>query len=147
MQEEKIFRKSRSRWARSGSTDSGYSSKLKNGPHKSPVKKKTHTKRLYLRSRNQWGGTKREITSFVQTQTILIPDPCSPVIGVWWWWYSSYSLMPSKSTEYVLRPEGAKLYAAHHRMMQHLILKTHNKVMAGKGSYEIYTMWLFFCFH
>ena len=48
--------------------------------------------------------------------------------------------MPSKSTEYVLSPEGAKLYAAHHRMMQHLIFKTHNKDMAGKGSYEIYTM-------
>ena len=55
--------------------------------------------------------------------------------------------MPSKSTEYALRPEGAKLHAAHHRMMQHLIKKTHNKVMARKGSYETYTMWLFFCFH
>ena len=122
MQEEKIFRKSRSCLAKPGSTDGGSSSKPKNGPHRSPEKQKTHTKHLYLRSRNQRRGTRREMTGFVQTQTILIPDPSAPVIGVWWWWCSPKSCwMPSKSTEYALRPEGAKLHAAHHRMMQHLI--------------------------
>lgn len=51
--------------------------------HRSPMKKETCTKHPFLKSRNQQRGTRREMTGFVQTQTILITEPCAASRGVY----------------------------------------------------------------
>lgn len=73
--ERSLGKESSSRLATRGPTNSSSSRKIQEPGSQKPREKGEVCQHPFLKSRNRHKGTRREITGFVQTKPILIPDP------------------------------------------------------------------------